>query len=342
MILPLYYFVSAANLIRGKILICSCPARGRGHARSSRPVSRPLSRLAQMIVEAIRALGLENGSDKAAISDYIKGRYGSSLPVQHNAVLTGHLARMKATGELAFLGNNYLLPNDDNDEEQKASPAAADEDSAAVFDATSFFLEDFDAEGLLAPPIVMDADDIAVPAPSPVIAADVNPVPAKRGRGRPPKPKDPVAVGGSSGEAATASPVVAADAAAVPVKRGRGRPPKPKNPVAEDSPPTAAPVVNADANAAVPVKRGRGRPPKPKDPTSVATDRATSGMLSPRGRGRGRGRPPKKAKVAVEDPSGEPAAVPGVAADASAVPVKRGRGRPPKVRPVVAANPSES
>ncbi|CAD6225040.1 unnamed protein product [Miscanthus lutarioriparius] len=312
------------------------------------PPPPPLPSYPEMIVEAIRALGLENGSNKTAISDYIKGRYGSSLPAQHNAILTGHLARMKATSELAFLRNNYLLPDEEEEEEEEeeASPLRTDghkdpadaEDSTGVFDATSFFL-DFDEDELLAPPIVLDADDIAVPAPAPVVTADVNPVPTKRGRGRPPKPKDPVAVG-SSGEPATAPPVVAADAAAVPVKRGRGRPPKPKNPVAEDSAPTAAAsVVIADANA-VPVKRGRGRPPKPKDPTTVGTDRATSGMLSPRGRGRGR--PPKKAKVAVDDPSGEPAAAPGVAADASAVPVKRGRGRPPKVRPAVVGKPSES
>lgn len=111
----------------------------------------------------------------------------------------------------------------------------------------------------------------------------------------------------------------------MPVKRGRGRPPKPKNPVAEDSAPTAASVVTTDGNA-VPVKRGRGRPPKLKDPINVATDQATSGMLSPRGRGR----PPKKAKVAVEDPRGEPAAARDVVVDASAVHVKRGRGRPPR------------
>jgi len=67
-------------------------------------------------------------------------------------------------------------------------------------------------------------------------------------------------------------------------------------------------------------------------------------MLSPHARGRGRS--PKKAKVAVDDPSGEPAAAPGVVADASVVPVKRGRGRgrgrPPKVRPAVVGKPSES
>ena len=98
-----------------------------------------------MIVEAIRALGLENGSNKTAISDYIKGRYGSRLPAQHNAILTGHLARMKATGELAFLRNSYLLPDDD-DEEEEASPLRTDghkdpadaEDSTGVLDTTSF------------------------------------------------------------------------------------------------------------------------------------------------------------------------------------------------------------
>lgn len=287
-----------------------------------------------MIVEAIRALGHENGCNKTAISDYIKSSYGSNLPAQHNAVLTGHLARMKATGELAFLRNNYLLPNEDEASPLSTGghkgPAAPEEESTGVLDVgddvllASPLVIDADAVDIdvpaPAPVVTTDVDDIDVLAPAPVVSADVNPVHTKRGRGRPPKPKDPVAEG-YGGKPATA-PVAAA---AVPVKRGRGRPPKPKNPVAEDSAPTAASVVTTDGNA-VPVKRGRGRPPKLKDPINVATDQATSGMLSPRGRGR----PPKKAKVAVEDPRGEPAAARDVVADASAVHVKRGRGRPPR------------
>ncbi|CAD6219416.1 unnamed protein product [Miscanthus lutarioriparius] len=120
------------------------------------PPPPPLPSYPKMIMEAIHALGLENVSNKIVISDYIKGRYGSSLPVQHNAILMGHLARMMATGELTFLRNNYLLPDDDDDKE--ASPLRTDghkdpadvEDSTGVLDATSFLL-DFDDDELLAP-----------------------------------------------------------------------------------------------------------------------------------------------------------------------------------------------
>ena len=65
--------------------------------------------------------------------------------------------------------------------------------------------------------------------------------PAKRGRGRPPKPKDP-----------------AAEAAGMLSPHPRGRPPK-KAKVEEAS--ISAPAAAAPGTAG-PVKRGRGRPPK--------------------------------------------------------------------------------
>ncbi|RLM86465.1 hypothetical protein C2845_PM04G13390 [Panicum miliaceum] len=339
------------------------------------PPPPPLPSYPEMILEAIDALDNDNGSNKTAISGYLKGKYGASLPTDHTSLLTINLGRMKSSGEIVFARNNYFRPDGDDEEvekEEPSAPAPADpasplrpnehedpavaEDSTGVFDADSFFHDDGD-DGLLAPPLGVAADEIAVPAPAPGVAADEIAVPApapgvaadaaagpvKRGRGRPPKPKDAVAEDSSDSPAETS--LVAADAVAEPPKRGRGRPPKPKDPVSEASvvdtdaaavpakrgrgrPPTpkdpAAMGTSGEPTAAAnaPVKRGRGRPPKPKDPVAEATARATSGMIGPRPLGR----PPKKAKVE-EASISAPAAAPGTAG-----PVKRGRGRPTKVR----------
>ncbi|KAG6469273.1 HMG-Y-related protein A-like [Zingiber officinale] len=91
--------------------------------------------------------------------------------------------------------------------------------------------------------------------------------PAKRGRGRPPKPKSDLASG-----------------AELPSPRSRGRPPKTKDPLAA-----------AVAKAASGFPRPRGRPPK----ADRATESGTSGAVV--GVKRGRGRPPKaKPAVAAE------------------------------------------
>jgi hypothetical protein len=339
-----------------------------------------------MILEAIDALDNENGSNKTAISGYIKRKYGSSLPSSHATLLTAHLARMKTTGELAFAGYYYFRPDEEEEPSEAApvhlsSPCDKDpepEDSVsevpdgvpalapvaadvyAVPAPAPIVATDADAAAEPAPPdagavpapadadaapapapiIAADADVVsapahmvtdAEPAPAPAVTADVGAIPVKRGRGRPPKPKElvakePVAVsvavssvdGDADGMSAPA-PTVAADVAAVPIKRGRGCPPKPKDPVSE------ATVGVPDA---APIKRGRGRPPKPRDPVAEAVAVATRGMP------RARGRPPKKAKVDKEQAS-IGSAVPATdgTADANAVPVKRGRGRPCTVRP---------
>ena len=145
-----------------------------------------------MILAAIEALNDKNGSNKSAISKYIEGKYGD-LPPAHASLLTAHLARMKESGELLFLKNNYFR-------------------------------------------------------------ADAPDAPPKRGRGRPPKPKDPNA---PPPQPKPSSP------------RPRGRPPKTKDTLAEAAAPEAArppkkpkaaPAPAADGS--VPAKRGRGRPPK--------------------------------------------------------------------------------
>ncbi|CAA7401426.1 unnamed protein product [Spirodela intermedia] len=80
--------------------------------------------------------------------------------------------------------------------------------------------------------------------------------PPKRGRGRPPKPKEPLPAG-----------------YVPPPPRPRGRPPKPKDPLAV-----------AAAKAAEGLPKRRGRPPKKA---------ARAAAPAPAGAKRGRGRPPK-------------------------------------------------
>ncbi|KAF5748033.1 HMG-Y-related protein B-like [Tripterygium wilfordii] len=91
--------------------------------------------------------------------------------------------------------------------------------------------------------------------------------PPKRGRGRPPKPKEPLPPG-----------------AELPPARPRGRPPKPRDPFAPAPP--AKPKSSSSGTG-----RPRGRPPKRAKTAASAPD---SGAVT-----RGRGRPPK-VKPAVE------------------------------------------
>ncbi|OAY66121.1 HMG-Y-related protein A [Ananas comosus] len=62
---------------------------------------------------AIAALNETNGSNKSAIAKYIESKYGGELPESHASLLTAHLARMKESGDLLFLKNNYLRPGVD-------------------------------------------------------------------------------------------------------------------------------------------------------------------------------------------------------------------------------------
>ncbi|KAL0924658.1 hypothetical protein M5K25_005507 [Dendrobium thyrsiflorum] len=91
----------------------------------------------------------------------------------------------------------------------------------------------------------------------------------RRGRGRPPKPKQPLPPGLS-----------------LPTPRPRGRPPKPKDPLAA-----------ALAKAASGLPRPRGRPPKKHRPAVASAPKTAvkSAGLKPAVAGvkRGRGRPPK-------------------------------------------------
>ncbi|KAL5229835.1 hypothetical protein ABZP36_028611 [Zizania latifolia] len=146
----------------------------------------PLPPYPEMILAAIESLNDKNGSNKSAISKYIEEKYGD-LPPAHASLLTAHLARMKESGELIFLRNNYFRAD---------APDAPPK------------------RGRGRPP---KPKDPSAPPPPPKPASP-------RPRGRPPKSKGPIsdAVAPAAKKAKTA-PSPAADGSS-PVKRGRGRP----------------------------------------------------------------------------------------------------------------------
>ncbi|GFP92643.1 hmg-y-related protein a [Phtheirospermum japonicum] len=137
----------------------------------------------QMIIEAIDALKQPGGVEKSSISEYIESNY-EELPADHADLLTTHLNKMKDSGELSLIDNNYLKPGS-------------------------------------------------------------NVPPAKRGRGRPPKPKDPLAPTSS----VPAGP-----------PRPRGRPPS--------NTPSAAKKAKTSVGS---TGRPRGRPRKVKPQQHVET-----------------------------------------------------------------------
>ncbi|GJN16181.1 hypothetical protein PR202_gb03141 [Eleusine coracana subsp. coracana] len=163
----------------------------------------------EMILAAIDALNDKNGSNKSAISKHIEGKYGE-LPPAHASLLTAHLARMKESGELIFLKNNYFRAD---------APDAPPK------------------RGRGRPPKARDPN-APPPAPKPA---------SPRPRGRPPKAKTPQDALDAAVAQATAG-----------MPRGRGRPPKKAK---TDDAPSPAPAPPAGDGSA-PVKRGRGRPPK--------------------------------------------------------------------------------
>ncbi|CAN6727851.1 unnamed protein product [Malus baccata var. baccata] len=159
----------------------------------------------EMIMAAIEALNDSNGSSKSAIAKHIESTYGD-LPESHVALLAHHLNKMKDTGELVLVKNNYMKPD------PNAPPK----------------------RGRGRPP----------KAKTPVLAGTVSSPP--RPRGRPPKPRDPFApppqpkthsgTGRPRGRppkkaktTPSSAPVsVPTPATATGAPRGRGRPPKVK------------------------------------------------------------------------------------------------------------------
>ncbi|TKY56712.1 HMG-Y-related protein A [Spatholobus suberectus] len=60
------------------------------------------------IMKALEALNEPSGSSKSAISKHIESTYGE-LPDSN--LLVQHLNKMKESGELVFLKNNYMKPD---------------------------------------------------------------------------------------------------------------------------------------------------------------------------------------------------------------------------------------
>eukprot|EP00262_Sarcandra_glabra_P013657 TRINITY_DN3844_c0_g1_i1.p1 TRINITY_DN3844_c0_g1~~TRINITY_DN3844_c0_g1_i1.p1 ORF type:complete len:172 (+),score=18.59 TRINITY_DN3844_c0_g1_i1:110-625(+) len=155
-----------------------------------------LPQYSEMIFAAISALDDKNGSSKSAIAKYIESSYGD-LPAGHPTLLAHHLSRLKDSGELVLVKNNYMRPN------PNAPPK----------------------RGRGRPP------KPKLPVPPGTVLSPPRP------RGRPPKPKDPAAMAAAAVAAAASGspkprgrpPKMASSGGA---KRPRGRPPKAKAPFA--------------------------------------------------------------------------------------------------------------
>ncbi|CAK9158192.1 unnamed protein product [Ilex paraguariensis] len=74
------------------------------------PAPPSLPHYPELIMAAIEALNDKNGSNKSSISKHIEGTYGT-LPAAHSTLLSHHLNKMKASGQLVMVKNNYLKPD---------------------------------------------------------------------------------------------------------------------------------------------------------------------------------------------------------------------------------------
>ncbi|PKA65135.1 HMG-Y-related protein A [Apostasia shenzhenica] len=168
----------------------------------------------EMILAAITALGEKDGSSKSSISKHIETVNGGSLPANHSAALSEALEKMRESGELLLVNDNYLKPD---------SKATAP----------------IPRRGRGRPPKAKPPKPISPrprgrpPKPKDPLASAVAKAAGgyPRRRGRPPKKHRPaVAV-------AIVPTAAAAGGGSVPtvvgVKRGRGRPPKVRPPAAD-------------------------------------------------------------------------------------------------------------
>ncbi|KAK1263936.1 hypothetical protein QJS04_geneDACA011873 [Acorus gramineus] len=156
-----------------------------------------------MILQAIDALNDQNGSNKSAISKYIESTYGD-LPAGHTNLLSHHLNRMKESGDLLLVKNNYLRPGPDAPPKRGRGRPPKPKTTLPV-----------DA-------VVSSPRPRGRPPKAPVAAAAAAAAKAAAGglprpRGRPPK---------KGGRPPADAPAVVGGV----VKRGRGRPPKVKAP----------------------------------------------------------------------------------------------------------------
>ncbi|KAK1423135.1 hypothetical protein QVD17_18430 [Tagetes erecta] len=263
---------------------------GNATAPASTPI---LPHYPELINAAIEAIDSKNGANKSTISKQIEASYGN-LPAAHKTLLSHHLNKMKASGELVVIKNNYVKPDPTSPPRRgRGRPAKVKEpvpEGAVVSPAVSGRKrgrpkKETAADG--SPPAKVKTD------------GDVAPVSGeKKGRGR---PRKETAADGSP----SAKVKIKGDVAPVSgEKKGRGRPRKVKE---VDDPAPANETVDGPAPANETVDGPA--------PAEVKTD----GDVAPvTGEKKGRGRP-KKVKT-VDDSAPSPAAG-----------EKRGRGRPRKV-----------
>ncbi|KAK4785608.1 hypothetical protein SAY86_002297 [Trapa natans] len=161
----------------------------------------------EMIMAAIDSINDKNGSSKSSISNYIEDNY-NNLPPAHSAILSQYLDKMKLSGEIVMLKNNYMKPDPSSPPKRgrgrPPKPKAPQDASGTVTSSPR-------PRGRPPKP----KDPLASPPPPKRTASAVS----GRKRGRPPK-KDKPAI----------DPPVAVEGTVV--KRGRGRPPKVKAAVA--------------------------------------------------------------------------------------------------------------
>jgi hypothetical protein len=172
------------------------------------PPASSLPQYPEMIMAAVEALNDKNGSNKSAISKQIESTY-ADLPAAHTTLLAHHLNKLKQSGQLVLVKNNYMKPD------PNAPPK----------------------RGRGRPP------KPKTPTPPGTVMSPPRP------RGRPPKPRDPFAPlpsptknkpsagsgrprGRPPKKAKTAASSTPAAAPSGGAPRGRGRPPKVKPAVA--------------------------------------------------------------------------------------------------------------
>ncbi|KAJ6431692.1 hypothetical protein OIU84_019050 [Salix udensis] len=72
--------------------------------------SSTLPQYPEMIMAAIEALDEKEGSNKTSISKQIESTH-PDLPPAHGTLLSHHLNKMKESGQLVLVKNNYMKPD---------------------------------------------------------------------------------------------------------------------------------------------------------------------------------------------------------------------------------------
>ncbi|KAI3817291.1 hypothetical protein L1987_11080 [Smallanthus sonchifolius] len=156
----------------------------------------------ELIFAAIKAIDEKNGANKSAISKHIETNSGN-LPAAHSTLLSHHLNKMKAAGQLIIVKNNYVKP--DADAPPRRGRGRPPKSKEALLPDTA----------VVSPAKPRGRPPKAKESPAPTTS---EPTVSGRKRGRPPK----------LGSSVTKAPPPPASGE----RRGRGRPSKVKAPFA--------------------------------------------------------------------------------------------------------------